>query len=167
MVNLLTLVLAVAPLSAGNSLDDAKGNPFFTGFHMAETSSSAGVITFQPFESRFHDKVKLEVKIDAARMIVSAKLSLKTAFVDGFESEFAKDFVKSFLSQVAASDSELAAKICALKIGRYESRTSKDLLITADHENGSLVILTCRNDGPRIGSFITSYNLGNKSKAKP
>ena len=103
LIKFIPFLAALAPLTHaaafgrfGTSLDQAKQTSFFTWFHLEQTSADAGVRCFQPSGAKFHDKVKVLVKTNAAGL-QTMTLMLQRSFIDGRESPFARDIAKSFL----------------------------------------------------------------------
>ncbi len=80
----------------GTTLDQAQATSFFKWFHLEQTSADGDVLCFQPSGSKFHDKVRLLVKINSAGL-QTMTLMLQRHFIDGGESPFARDIAKSFL----------------------------------------------------------------------
>jgi hypothetical protein len=120
--------------------------------------------------------------------IANTKLEIKRGFIDGAQSPLAREIVKAYLNLVLTSEDQVEANALIREISaaqfspirspgyktflgkqaHFESRFSSALRIMdnpTDQNADWLVIFAGRNDGPRLGHFITSYNLKGKGKA--
>jgi hypothetical protein len=158
MAAILSLVLAFG------ILDEVKSSAFFVWFHLEQTSSADGVLTFQPVAPRLRANVKVTVKADQSGVIESTKLEMKSSFVAGRQVASARNLAKSFLLQAFAAEDRVQRDkaiqtITRFKPGHFESHFPSGALVSVDEDDGWLVIYAGRTQGPKLGVSFTSYKI--------
>ncbi|HYJ79128.1 MAG TPA: hypothetical protein VEW03_05990, partial [Longimicrobiaceae bacterium] len=110
IASLAAVIPATASAQLGRTLEDVRGEDFWTHFQLQSTTPgepipAPGEVRFRTTAPRFAPRVLVTVALDSVRAIRVMELSLTREFVDDAQvGVFAADIVKSFLQAALPAD---------------------------------------------------------------